>query len=60
MAESGRPEDDEWEVVDELLIHVDLAGNIDSGSAHHANAKFVGLDTDNPIVQIGNQVKPRG
>ena len=52
-------EDDEWEVVDELLVHVDLAELIQSqgfSDGQQLNTKFIGLDTDRPIVQIGSQV----
>jgi hypothetical protein len=53
-------DDDEWEVVDELLVHVDLAGIIQGSTTsdgQQLNTKFIGLDTDRPIVQIGSQVK---
>jgi|LakMenEpi03Aug12_release.lakeMendotaPanAssembly.Ray.scaffolds.fasta_scaffold5177405_1 hypothetical protein len=52
-------DDDEWEVVDELLVHVDLAGIIQGSTTsdgQQLNTKFIGLDTDRPIVQIGSQV----
>ena len=52
---------DEWEVVDELLVHVELSGIAQGGSAADGlrqNYKFIGLDTDRPIVQIGSQVGP--
>ena len=52
-------EDDEWEVVDELLVHVDLAELIQSqgfSDGQQINTKFIGLDTERPIVQIGSQV----
>ena len=53
-------DNDEWEVVDELLVHVDLAGIIQGSTTsdgQQLNTKFIGLDTDRPIVQIGSQVK---
>ena len=61
--DDGSVEDDEWEVVDELLIHVDLAGIIQSSlttDGQQLNTKFIGLETERPIVQIGSQVRPHG
>jgi hypothetical protein len=52
-------DDDDWEVVDELLIHVDLAGIIQGSlttDGQQLNTKFIGLETERPIVQIGSQV----
>ena len=54
---------DEWEIVEEQLVHVELSGGIfqddlsrssDQGSAPFS--KFVGLDTAEPFVQLGNQI----
>lgn len=56
-------DDDDWEVVDELLIHVDLAGIIQSSlttDGQQLNTKFIGLETERPIVQIGSQASPHG
>ncbi len=51
----------EWETVSVDYIHVDLQGAVQhnellnrlkSGSQH----KWIGLDSDEPVIQIGNQV----
>ena len=51
--------DDDWEVVEEQLVHVELSGGIfqdDLKSDPGIATKFVGLDTEQPVVQLGNQV----
>ena len=57
---AGVSEDEDWEVVDELLVHVEMSGIVQGGSLTDGlrqNSKFIGLDSDRPIVQIGSQVR---
>lgn len=51
--------DSDWETDEEQLVHVHLAGvfqDNDSKKFAPEEAKFIGLDTQEPLVQIGNQV----
>lgn len=52
--------EDDWEVADEILVHVDVPAIVQCGTSadgQQLNTKFIGLDTDRPIVQIGTQVQ---
>lgn len=50
----------EWELVSEDLVHVELSGifqeDLKQVQQGNVPVKWVGLDTDQPIVQIGGQV----
>lgn len=48
----------EWETDEEELVHVELSGIFqdDLLKKPEVITKFVGLDTKEPIVQLGNQV----
>ncbi len=47
----------DWETDEEQLVHVELSGVFqDDLTSKEDRTKFVGLDTDKPVVQIGGQV----
>ncbi len=52
---SKRDEDDAWETDDEQFVHVHVAGVFQQEIAKQNDVKFVGLDTEEPVVQLGNQ-----
>lgn len=50
---------EDWELVDEEIIHVELSGIFGEDLVKNPDLiskKFIGLDTSEPIVQLGNQV----
>jgi general transcription factor 3C polypeptide 6 len=53
-----KTEDCDWETDEEEMVHVQLSGIFQSEllGAAQAQAKFVGIETEQPIVQIGGQV----
>jgi general transcription factor 3C polypeptide 6 len=55
---NGSKGEDEWETDDEQLLQVELSGFFqdDLRKNPDLHTKFVGLDTDEPIVQLGSQV----
>ncbi len=58
-AGGGNNNDDGWETDEEQLVQVELSGFFQEDLRNNlaaGHAKFVGLDTDQPIVQLGNQI----
>lgn len=51
-------QEDDWETDDEQLVHVELSGIFQDDLKKNPEllTKFVGIETDQPIVQLGNQV----
>jgi hypothetical protein len=50
--------DEEWETDEEVLVQAELTGIIQANPLADENVKvkFIGLDTESPIAQFGNQV----
>lgn len=50
--------DEEWETDEEILVQAELTGIIQANplTDEKVKVKFIGLETENPIAQFGNQV----
>ena len=49
-------ESDGWETDEETLVHVHISGVFQEDLCKQKQAKFIGLDSEEPVVQLGNQV----
>ena len=49
-------DDDGWETDEETLVHVHVSGVFQKDLGKQTRTKFVGLDSGEPVVQLGNQV----
>jgi general transcription factor 3C polypeptide 6 len=59
VTNSGSTESDsDYELEGESLVHVEVAGVLQDDLAHHTATSFVFVDIDSnqPLVQVGNQV----
>jgi len=56
--EEATKTDEEWETDEEILVQAELTGIIQASPLTDDNlkVKFIGLETQNPIAQFGNQV----
>jgi len=49
-------DDSDYEVESECLLHVSVSGLLQEDLNLESDLRFIQLDSDNPIVQVGNQV----
>ena len=58
VSENRDASESEWETDEEELVHVELSGIFQDDILRKPEVitKFVGLDSQEPIVQLGNQV----
>lgn len=49
-------DDSDYEVESECLLHVEVSGLLQEDLSLHSDIRFIQLDSDKPLVQVGNQI----